>query len=82
MAERFDAAGLRPSTWGNAPGDTYGRHSQGYHRVLYCMSWSIVLHLRDWNVELCTGDRLDVPRGTKHAATVGPDGVECMEASR
>ncbi len=82
VAERFDAEGLDPSTWGNAPGDTYGWHSHGYHKVLYCVSGSIVFHLRDGDVELGPGDRLDVPPGTEHAATVGPDGVECMEASR
>ena len=82
VAERFGAEGLDPSTWGNAPGDTYGWHSHGYHKVLYCVSGSIVFHLRDGDVELGPGDRLDVPPGTEHAATVGPDGVECMEASR
>ncbi len=82
VAGRFEAEGLAPSTWGNPPGDTYGWHSHGYHKVLYCVSGSIVFHLRDGDVELGPGDRLDVPPGTEHAATVGPDGVECMEASR
>jgi len=26
--------------------------------------------------------RLDFDAGTEHAATVGPEGVECMEAAR
>ncbi len=26
------------------------------------------------------GDRLDLPAGTRHAATVGPAGCECLEA--
>jgi len=30
-----------------------------------------------------TGDLdLDIPPGTEHAATVGPQGVSCVEASR
>jgi hypothetical protein len=34
------------------------------------------------DVELRAGDRLDLEPGTGHAATVGPDGCECLEASR
>lgn len=75
--------GLQPRRWGNAPGDTYDWHSHGYHKVLYCLRGSIVFHLRDQeDVELAPGDRLDVEPGTDHAATVGPQGVECVEAPR
>jgi hypothetical protein len=31
-------------------------------------------------VNLATGDRLELPAGTMHGATVGSDGVECLEA--
>ncbi len=79
---RFRAEGLNPSTWGNGPGDTYGWHAHGYHKVLYCVSGGIVFHLDGGDVDLAPGDRLDVPPGTRHAATVGSEGVECMEASR
>jgi hypothetical protein len=33
-------------------------------------------------VRLVCGDRLDLPAGTPHAATVGPNGVTCWEAAR
>jgi quercetin dioxygenase-like cupin family protein len=82
IEERFAAEGLRPHSWSNGPGDTYDWHSHGYHKVLYCLHGSIVFHLREGDRELHPGDRLDVPAGTEHAATVGPDGVECMEAAR
>jgi hypothetical protein len=71
-----------PRPWGNAAGDTYGRHSHAYHKVLFCLSGSIVFHTDAGDVELRSGDRLDLEPGTGHAATVGPDGVECVEASR
>jgi hypothetical protein len=71
-----------PRPWGNAPGDPYGRHAHAYHKVLFCLGGSIVFHTADGDVELRTGDRLDLEPGTEHAATVGPDGVECIEASR
>jgi AraC-like ligand binding domain len=79
----FRAEGCSPARpWRNAAGDRYGRHEHGYHKVLYCVAGSIVFHLDDGDVELTVGDRLDLEPGTPHAATVGPDGCECVEASR
>jgi quercetin dioxygenase-like cupin family protein len=68
--------------WGNGPGDRYGWHSHDYHKVLFCLSGSITFHTREGDVVLAEGDRLDLPPGTEHAATVGLGGVECVEASR
>lgn len=82
IESRFRDEGLSPHGWGNAPGDRYGRHAHDYHKVLYCVSGSIVFHTADGDVELGPGDRLDVEPGTEHGATVGPDGVECMEAPK
>jgi cupin superfamily acireductone dioxygenase involved in methionine salvage len=48
--------------------------------VLFCLSGSIVFHTRAGDVALEAGDRLDLPPGTEHAATVGPSGVTCVEA--
>ena len=79
---RFEQEGLRPHDWGNGPRDRYDWHSHSYHKVLYCVSGSIVFHTRDGDFELEPGDRLEVEPGTEHAATVGPDGVKCMEAAR
>jgi hypothetical protein len=71
-----------PRFWGNGPGDCYGRHSHDYHKVLLCLAGSIVFHTDAGDVELGAGDRLDLEPGTDHAATVGPEGCECVEASR
>src|SRR5437867_1670484 len=68
--------------WGNAPGDTYGWHSHDYHKVLVCREGSITFHTSEGDVEVAAGDRLDIEPGTEHAATVGPNGVACVEASR
>lgn len=79
----FATEGCAPARpWGNGPGDMYGWHDHGYHKVLFCLSGSIVFHTRDGDVELTAGDRLDLEPGTEHAATVGPTGCECVEASR
>lgn len=80
---RLRAEGLEPQTWGNGPGDTYSWHRHSYAKVLYCVSGAITFHLRDQDdVALAPGDRLEVDPGTDHAATVGPDGVQCVEAPR
>ena len=81
--EAFSVEGCSaPRFWGNGPGDTYGRHSHDYHKVLFCLRGSIVFHTREGDVELTAGDRLDLEPGTDHAATVGVEGCECVEASR
>ena len=85
--EQLDARlrdeGLQPSSWGNAPGDTYGWHAHSYAKVLYCLTGGITFHLRDGeDVELRAGDRLEIDPGTHHAATVGREGVRCVEAAR
>jgi hypothetical protein len=71
-----------PRPWGNGPGDAYAWHEHGYHKVLFCLEGSITFHLRDGDQVLEAGDRLDLEPGTEHAATVGPLGCSCVEASR
>jgi AraC-like protein len=71
-----------PRPWSNGPGDRYGWHAHGFHKVLFCLRGSIVFHTRDGDVPLTGGDRLDLEPGTEHPATVGPEGCECVEASR
>jgi mannose-6-phosphate isomerase-like protein (cupin superfamily) len=79
----FSGEGCSPARfWENGPGDTYGWHDHGYHKVLFCLSGSIAFHTRDGDIELDAGDRLDLEPGTEHAATVGSHGCNCVEASR
>jgi quercetin dioxygenase-like cupin family protein len=80
LEKRLRDAGLEPRWWSNGSGDRYGWHEHGYHKVLYCLSGGIVFHTDEGDLELGPGDRLDVTPGTRHAATVGPRGVECVEA--
>ena len=71
-------------SWSNGPGDTYGSHSHGYEKVLYCVDGSIafVLEGPDQRLELAAGDRMVLPAGTIHSAEVGPDGCTCIEGRR
>jgi hypothetical protein len=79
----FSAEGCSPPrSWGNGPGDRYGRHLHDTHKVLFCLEGSIVFATDDGDIELHAGDRLDLEPGTAHAATVGDDGCRCIEAMR
>ena len=81
-AARLRAEGLEPGTWSNGPGDRYPAHRHDYDKVLVVARGSIVFGLPDvaTSVALATGDRLDLPAGTRHDALVGSDGVTCLEA--
>jgi quercetin dioxygenase-like cupin family protein len=80
--EIFEAEGLSPTEWSNGPGYRYAEHRHPYHKVLVCVRGSITFHTPDGDIRLSGGDRLDLPAGTRHAATVGSGGVTCWEAAR
>lgn len=75
---------MAPYAWGNPPGDVYEPHRHPYVKVLYCVAGTIRFELPEDGqaLELGPGDRLDLSAGTLHGATVGPDGVVCLEAHR
>lgn len=79
---RLHDAGLSAVPWSNGPGDRYGAHEHGYDKVLVVERGSIRFGLPELGttVDLATGDRLDLPAGTRHDAIVGPAGVTCLEA--
>jgi uncharacterized protein YjlB len=82
LEARLRAEGLSPSAWSNQANDRYGAHSHAYDKILVVAQGSITFHLVDLgrDVHLETGDRLELPASTRHAATVGAAGVTCMEA--
>jgi quercetin dioxygenase-like cupin family protein len=76
----MEGAGASVSQWGNAAGDRYAAHSHPYRKVLCCLAGSIVFHLPDADVELSACRSLSIDAGRVHSATVGPEGVRCVEA--
>ena len=76
--------GLQPYPWSNGPFDLYPAHMHSYDKVIYVVRGSITFGLPDLKqqVTLQSGDRLDLPAGTVHDATVGPQGVVCLDAHR
>jgi uncharacterized protein YjlB len=82
VSDRLRAEGLDASPWSNGPGDRYGAHEHGYDKVIVVVSGSIVFGLpaEGTSIVLETGDRLELPAGTRHDALVGALGVTCLEA--
>lgn len=76
------AEGLQPHSWSNGPHFEYAEHAHPYYKVLYCTEGSIVFRADGSAYDLNPGDRLEIEPGTAHGATVGPNGVTCVEAPR
>ncbi len=84
VAERLRAAGVKPSSWSNGPGDRYAAHSHAYTKLLMCAAGSITFRVgeADETVELHPGEGFVLPPDTQHAAIVGPEGCTCLEGHR
>ena len=78
------AEGLAPYAWRNGPNFQYSPHTHSYTKILYVVSGSITFHLPETgeDIHMEPGDRLELPARTLHAATVGPQGVVCLEAAK
>lgn len=70
-----------PSTWSNGPGVRYPSHQHAYRKLLVCTEGGITFHTDDGEVVLGPGDQLEVDPHTDHSATVGPEGVTCVEVA-
>lgn len=76
--------GFSPYAWSNGPHDVYAAHSHSYNKVIYVVQGSITFGLPELGKQLTlkAGDRLDLPAGTVHDATVGAQGVFCLEGHK
>jgi uncharacterized protein YjlB len=78
---RLGAERLSSRSWSNGPGDHYTVHTHAYRKVLVCRAGSIIFHTPDGDLAVAAGDRIELPAGTPHSATVGPEGVRCVEVA-
>lgn len=68
--------------WTGESQGTIDGHTHGYHKMLAVVSGSIKFEFptRHKSINLKAGDQLELPAGLRHTATVGADGVTCLEA--
>lgn len=65
--------------WSNGAGYHWEWHAHSVRKIVYCTRGTVTFHTQDGDVELAPGDRLDIPVGALHSATVGDAGVTCVE---
>ena len=75
--------GLRTYMWTNTPNFRHPVRSHGYDKTLYCVQGSLELTFPQTKqrVVLRAGDRVELPRGVRYSAIVGPRGAQCLEGS-
>ncbi|MCA1674872.1 MAG: AraC family ligand binding domain-containing protein [Actinobacteria bacterium] len=81
VEKQFRDQGYTSQTWSNSTDTVYEWHDHTYHKRLYCTSGHITFHTDEGDFELRPGDRLDIDPATSHGATVGAEGVTCVEAA-
>jgi hypothetical protein len=81
IEQRLRDLGASVSRWGNGPGERYAPHQHDHDKVLVVVEGAIAFWLPEagTTLSLGAGDRMDLPAGTSHAATVGALGVQCLE---
>jgi len=84
LEEELKRQGYSLHTWSNGPGFWYPVHDHSYHKIIVVLKGSIAFYLPadKKEVPLQAGERLLLPPGTEHSATVGPEGVTCLEGQR
>ena len=80
---RMQAEGLKPYLTSYGPNARDAVWSHGYGKVLYCVEGSLEISLPDLRqtIVLKPGDRLELPRATRHGVTVGLNGARCLEGA-
>ncbi len=75
--------GMRPFRWHQHANYRFGVRSHGFDKTLYCLEGSIEVVFPDLHQrhKLKSGDRIDIPKGTRHSITVGRYGATCLEGT-
>ncbi len=84
LEKELTGQGYALHAWSNGPGFWYPVHDHPYHKILAVLEGSITFYLpgEKREVAMQAGDRLEIVAGTAHSASVGPDGVTCLEGQK
>lgn len=80
----FSAHDLDCHRWEKEPRSPFAVHDHPYDKILFCIEGSISFTVEKTGKEinLLPGDRLILPKGIRHSAVVGPDGVSCIQSGK
>jgi quercetin dioxygenase-like cupin family protein len=83
ITQLMRSEGLRTYMWTNTPNFRYPIRSHGYDKTVYCVQGSLELTFpkTKQRVVLRSGDRVELPRGVRYSAIIGPRGAQCLEGS-
>ena len=84
ISQKMQEEGLRPYASFNGPNTRIAARSHGYTKVLYCVEGSLELFFPDVSQSLVLrpGDRVELPRGLRHATIIGSQGAQCLECAK
>lgn len=82
LRRRLTDDGFAVLRWSDRAHHTYAPHHHDHDESLFGVRGSITFHIAGADYRLGPGDRLILPRGTVHAATVGPEGATYLIGER
>ena len=84
LEKELTEKGYRLHTWANGAGFWYPVHDHPYHKIIVVLKGSITFYLpaQKREVVMKAGERLEIAPGTAHSASVGPEGVTCLEGQQ
>jgi quercetin dioxygenase-like cupin family protein len=82
LRARLAADGFGAFLWQDAPGAHYQSHAHENDETLWVLTGEIVFEVAGCSYRLGPGDRLQLPAGTRHAATVGANGATYLIGER
>lgn len=82
LRQRLEAEGFAVWCWSDEAGTTYEPHSHEEDESLWVVDGEIVFGVDGSEYRMGRGDRLMLPRGTVHTATVGTAGATYLVGQR
>ncbi len=84
LEKDLSSQGYTLHSWSNQAGFWYPVHDHPYHKIIVVLKGSIGFYLpgEKREVKMKAGDRLELPPHTEHSASVGADGVTCLEGQK
>lgn len=84
IKDKLASEGLTVSTWSEPAGTVKEPEAAGKNRVICIIDGMVRFTLPDHPDEyadLMSGDRIEIPSGTKHGMMAGPAGVKVVEGN-
>ncbi len=74
--------GFDPFAWIDQPDKRYELHAHSHDEMIWVIRGSMRFKVGDRRFDLGPGDKLALPRGHQHEASVGADGCEYLVGQR